>query len=973
MKMDTFTHSRLEGDLVARGRNGAAPFSPDFAIWADTEARALPGDRSPKLSLPRQGFSIPRPRLRALMAGLAGGGVITLVAGPGYGKTATVADLLLSWEPTSAYLALDEDDRDPERLLVLLAQMVDAVCPGVCDRIEHVLSSDERREEIRSEAEGLLLDELRSQCSHGVALGFDDLHSIEGSPAEALLGRFLAACPSEWLVLASSRKRLTLDLGFRANQGRMLDLGARRLRLTPTEVAVWARSAWGLELTHTDARAVWRMTEGWPVALVLAGAHLGRRGQLPNKSRLLGLSRHGRQLSEYLAKEFFSSQEPATAAFFMEGFPLERVVFPRDGALFSCGADPAERLCEELVDGGFLVARTGHRTYALHRLVRDFAESRARTTHPDNAAAHIVRAASHLESAGEPRAALALYLRSGHLHLATGVLRELMGSSPNVAQIIARPEWLAMLPPEAVGTEPWLLTLRARLLQDKGDWREAEPAFASARRHFERAGERSGVFHAAQGQAFCLYLLGRYDECLSALTRAEAMCSGAEERAEINVNIGSVLLGLCRWDDAVERFELALVGTSRERRQALETRIAGHRARLFLLRGRHAIAREWAVRAVRMSCDQSALSHATMLNTAATLGYLSGCYEEARSQAEAARALINARGLVFLDAPSRLTLAGIHMGTGDFRAAVDLLRGSLEASVQAGDIEAAVWAEDMLAQLCRCNRNPRRALEHHARALQLIDGNSLSDADRTRVVCGLGMDLCAAGRAEEAMPHLKKAEESSRRLSFEASLSQAQFYLGWLHACAGDEGSASRALSEALRLAQTNRYVHFYRLEARVATPILALCARFGLDEFIEAEILPGLPRQRVQYYRMLSEGPTYPTDVPLGTSPPPRMAPVAQPAVSLSDQESTLNSAFDRLTSREVEILLMVAEGLPNKVIASRLYITEKTIKTHTNNIYRKLEVSNRLQAVLRYQDYQRLPAGKRATRHSDRPPRGS
>lgn len=971
--MDTFTHRRPEPDVVARRRNGAASFSPDFAIWADTEARALPDDRSPKLSMPRQGFSIPRPRLRALMVGLAGGGVITLVAGPGYGKTATMADLLNSWEHASAYLALDEDDRDPERLVLLLAQMIDAVCPGAADRIERVLSSGDSREETCSEAEGLLLDELRSERSRGIALGFDDLHSIEGSSAEKLLGRFLAACPAEWLVLASSRKRLTLDLGFRATQGRILDLGARRLRLTPTEVAVWARNAWGLELSHTDARAVWRMTEGWPVALVLAGAHLGRRGQLPTKSRLLGLSRHGRQLSEYLAREFFSSQEPATAEFFMESFPLERVVFPRDGVLFSCGADSAERLCEELVDGGFLVARTGHRTYAMHRLVRDFAESRARATHPDSAASHLARAASHLESAGEPRTALALYLRSGRLNLATGVLRALMGASPNVAQVIARPEWLALLPPEAVRDEPWLLTLRARLLQDRGEWREAEPTFAGARRHFEQLGERSGVFHAAQGQAFCLYLLGRYDECLSALTRAEAMCSGAEERAEINVNIGSVLLGLCRWDDAVERFELALIGASRERRQALETRIAGHRARLFLLRGRHTTASEWAVRAVRMSSGQSALSHATMLNTAATLGYLSGSYEEARAQAEAARALIKTRGLAFLDAPSRLTLAGIRMGTGDFRGAVELLRDSLEASVQAGDMEAAVWAEDMLAQLCRCNRNPRRALEHHARALQLIDDNSLSEADRSRVVCGIGMDLCAAGRAEEAMPHLRKAEESSRRLSFEASLSQALFYVGWLHARAGDEGQASRALGEALRLAQTNRYVHFYRLEARVATPILALCARFGVDEFIEDEVLPGLSQRRVHYYRMLADGPTYPTDVPLGVLPPSRLAPTPPTPVTLSEQQSVLHGAFDRLTSRELEILLMVAEGLPNKVVASRLFITEKTIKTHTNNIYRKLGVSNRLQAVLRYQDYQRLPTGNGAARHSDRPPRGS
>ncbi len=55
-------------------------------------------------------------------------------------------------------------------------------------------------------------------------------------------------------------------------------------------------------------------------------------------------------------------------------------------------------------------------------------------------------------------------------------------------------------------------------------------------------------------------------------------------------------------------------------------------------------------------------------------------------------------------------------------------------------------------------------------------------------------------------------------------------------------------------------------------------------------------------------------------------------------------------LTQREWEILALVANGCRNKEIASRLFISENTIKTHLYAIYKKLQVSNRLGAALYY-----------------------
>ena len=55
-----------------------------------------------------------------------------------------------------------------------------------------------------------------------------------------------------------------------------------------------------------------------------------------------------------------------------------------------------------------------------------------------------------------------------------------------------------------------------------------------------------------------------------------------------------------------------------------------------------------------------------------------------------------------------------------------------------------------------------------------------------------------------------------------------------------------------------------------------------------------------------------------------------------------------NRLTTREREVLKLIAEGMINKEIATKLYISEKTVKNHVSNIFRKLNVSDRTQAAI-------------------------
>lgn len=54
-------------------------------------------------------------------------------------------------------------------------------------------------------------------------------------------------------------------------------------------------------------------------------------------------------------------------------------------------------------------------------------------------------------------------------------------------------------------------------------------------------------------------------------------------------------------------------------------------------------------------------------------------------------------------------------------------------------------------------------------------------------------------------------------------------------------------------------------------------------------------------------------------------------------------------LTRREVEVVRLVSQGLPNKAVAGQLGVREGTVKIHLHSIYRKLRVSTRAELILR------------------------
>jgi DNA-binding NarL/FixJ family response regulator len=75
----------------------------------------------------------------------------------------------------------------------------------------------------------------------------------------------------------------------------------------------------------------------------------------------------------------------------------------------------------------------------------------------------------------------------------------------------------------------------------------------------------------------------------------------------------------------------------------------------------------------------------------------------------------------------------------------------------------------------------------------------------------------------------------------------------------------------------------------------------------------------------------------------------VAAPHLGVRRNPAPTDEAFQDLTAREREIFILIGRGETNGEIASRLYLSESTVKAHVGRVLAKLDLRNRVEAVIR------------------------
>ena len=880
---------------------------------------------------------VPRPRLverlnHALAPGIsqvdgasAGGFArkLTLVSAPaGFGKTTLLSQWLhgrLAAAPPLqvAWLSLDPGDNDPARFLAYAIAALQGLEPGLG---EGVLGAYRSPQPPPTEALlAALINELARLPSPTV-LVLDDYHLIEAQAIHSMLAFLLEHLPAQMHLVIATRADPPLALSRLRARGQMTEVRVDDLRFAPAEATAFLNQAMDLDLAAGEISVLQSRTEGWIAGLQLAALSIESRGPDQGAQGLSdfvqAFAGDDRYVVDYLMEEVLRCQpEP------VQTFLLQTSILSRLGASLCdvvTGQANSRATLQALEQGNlFVVALDPKRAwYRYHRLFADLLRQRLGQSQPEQIPVLHRRASEWYEQNGWEAEAVEHALTAGDFERAAQLIVQFQWG------MVARGEratvlgWLNALPGEMVRTQPRLCLTAAWGLLAAMELDAVEPRLRDAERAVRALSQPNQI--AA--------LLGEM---------ATIRATVASLRGELPESIRYALEALAH----LPKDELFLRG--------IVTNVLGTG---YEVSGETAAASQSFAEAADL-CRQAgnpvmaliALCNlGRMQELQGQLHLTQGTYREAlRFAAEQGEPPLPVTGLAYVG------LGVLHLEWNNLSEAERHLQEGLRLGRRLGIVEIQVVGHTVLAQVYQAQGEAPKALEAMAEAEQLEGEYRVSAgtaarmaASRARIWLAQG-DLAAAARwARES--GLGVDSELPYPREFE------QITLAWLLLARGEPVQAARLLESLLCAAEAQgRLGSAIEISALLAlarqaqgeteAALAALGRSLSLAEpegYVRTFVDKGRPLAGLLRRLAASTAASgYAGDLLAAIGTP---VPAAQPLV-------------EPLSERELDVLRGIAAGLSNREIAAELVITVGTTKWHINNIFGKLQVSRRTEAVAR------------------------
>ena len=896
-----------------------------------------------KLYLPRpQPSFVPRPRLVGqLHQGLAG--PLTLVCAPaGFGKTALLGDWARGSPRPVAWLSLDPGDNDPARFWRHVIAALEEVRPGVGERVAGLLGPP-----APPTFEGLvtaLINDLAGQPDQ-VLLVLDDYHLVEAQPVHGSLGFLLEHLPSQMHLVVASRADPPLGLARLRASGQLAELRAADLRFTAEEAAALLREAVRSDLPDAAVGVLTARTEGWAAGLQLAGLSL--RGQADVAGFVAAFGGSHRYVLDYLTEEVLDRQPEQLRTFLLETSVLERLSAELCDA--ATGRGDGQQLLEGIERANlFLVPLDEVRGWwRYHQLFADLLRVRLWQERPERVPQLHRNAAAWCEEHGLADDAVRHALTAGDTAWSARLVER------HIDRLLLRSEgatlqrWLAVLPPELVGSRPRLLLTRALLALVSGRVEAVEgPLDAAERALAGAAGAADEPYEPSVGRATSL--VANVPATIAVGRAFLAELRGDADRAITFAHQALAKLDEDEWMlEAYTRLHLAVAewlrGRLPEAERALASSLTGWRA-----------AGERFLPA--LSCHYLG----QVQRAQGRLGAALGTYQQALEVAATPdRPALPGAGIAYVG------LAEVAYQRGELDTAVRHVTDGIGLCRQLGYRQPLATGLASLAWIRQAGGDPAGALEAIGEADRVAPGPGVASllnpvsAQRARLLlaqgdvagalqwtkeCGLGAGqavsyprereylmlarvLVAQGRPDQALEVLERLHAAAAAQGRSGSVIEIQAVAALARWEGGDQAGALAALAEALALAWPEGYVRVFVDEG---APMAVL-----LGGLVAAQRAGGtgvgIP---LSYLRRLLQA--FEQDaVPVG--PTGRRGTVVMPGL------------VEPLSDRELEVLRLVAAGRPNREIAEELMVVLDTVKKHVGRVLDKLGAANRTQAVAR------------------------
>lgn len=426
---------------------------------------------------------------------------VCLVCAPaGYGKTTLLVDWLKQRRKQAAWLSLDAGENDPvafwyalcSALGQLNARFINNVWPHFADTGEGTRPGVHQ-----------LVNELwawsRSWAANDAHyLVIDDFHTLSDPGLLSSFDWFLDHLPNNLRIILVSRTQPDLGLARRRLAGSYQMISEAQLRFCREGTEELFAERFNLELSADQIQQILARTEGWAVALHLTGLawqEQGHYGQLPEPAR-----HEAQGLSNYLMNELFQRQPDAVQSFLVHVARLPRFSAGLCSALLQ--REDSEAMVDYLVRHNLLVQALDdrHEWFRLHDLFRDWLNSMPLPATQEQTLRQ--RAARWLENQGytyeafEQWVALSDWSSAARLVTLHFLLWWQQGWLPRAERC------LQQFPRAWLAANPWLRYLEGFILFQRGELINAAQALREAEHCFSNhpywAPEEEPLFPAGQ-------------------------------------------------------------------------------------------------------------------------------------------------------------------------------------------------------------------------------------------------------------------------------------------------------------------------------------------------------------------------------------------------------------------------------------------------------------------------------------------
>ncbi len=862
---------------------------------------------------------VPRPGLRGILEEGLTCPVVLVSAPAGFGKTSLAAEYLAGRKGSSedraalrsAWLSLDPEDEDPIRFWALVAASLHRAEEeaGAADSPYRCLVEEACSAQPPSIAElSASILQAAEQADRPTLLVPDDFHLLSSRAVLDSFARFAERLPGRLRLLILSRTEPRLPLArFRA-RGTLVDIRADDLRFSVEEAESFLAKSLGNLLSRDQAAAIDRKAEGWAAGLQMAALSLSRRGD--PEAFIRSFSGSDRLVLEFLVEEVLAAQTPELRDFLFASSLLDRfcpslldeAVRPEGGA--------EEMIRRFETSNLFLVSLDDEGTwFRYHHLFSETLRSRRKSLGLAGERDILLAAARWYEERKEPESAVGILLQAGEIQRAAGILdriaysilargerftlesrieqlgRDVVLGHPELAQIAA---WTRVFAGDAGETDAYLTSLEG-----------AAAALPEGKVQRDLAGA------AAVMRAFAAVQRGQLGAAEAKAAEAEGLLG---EDRPFSRNIVPFVLGSCLRMRG--RYPEAMVQVERFIAQALawgdiwNIMLAYYEGCLTArCMGKLALAEDFYRRSMAELSRRGVRGFGSSCKVHGNYAELLYEKNELERIEDLLYRYVDGGDDWVLPTDILVALSPLvkyRIAIGDLDGARDLLERAARIEESTGIFpRIKVLFRDLRIRLSIAAGAPF-APPAPAYPPDLVSEAQAAESGDIRCLVALGRFTEAAGRASGLADAVLRGGGTALYIEVRALEAVAR-------AGAGEAEPSRAALAEALRAAGGEAFVRSF-LDA--GEGMRRLLADFRADDRQDPEL-------RTCAERLLA---AFPAAARRGSAPEPSL-----------------------VSSREREVLALLAEGSSNREIADALFISEGTVKTHVHHLAEKLEARSR------------------------------